>query len=101
MPFRAGFESSQVSQASHLPSGDQEPVPHPMFSVGSLIGNGVYPVPSALTVAGPILPSAVRYGTASLLPSGEKSPQQVPGTSGRALLPSGFAVTTPSPLLMS
>ena len=72
-----------------------------MFSVGSLIGNGVYPVASALTVAGPILPSAVRYGTTSLLPSGEKSPQQ-PGAITRSLLPSGFAVkTTPDPVVGS
>src|SRR5215831_4153266 len=100
MPFRAavaGVVSSQVSQACRLPSGDQDPVPQPTFSVGSSIGNGVYPVPSALMVAVPILPSAVGYGKASLLPSGEKSAQQLTGlaaTSTRFWLPSGFAITT-------
>src|SRR5256885_7718402 len=94
MPFRAGFESSQLSHASSLPSGDHDPVPQPTFSVGSAIGNGVYPVPSALTIAGPIRSSLSMYGTASLLPSGDQPPQQLFGASTVALLPSGFEVKT-------
>src|SRR5262249_919790 len=50
-----------------------------------------------LMTAVPILPSLVGYGMTSVLPSGEKSPQQLTGLTGRSFrapVPLGFAVQT-------